>query len=407
MRRYLSSIGPIELTLLFTAYIAATYGFGVYLFASLMPQMRGALGFSYATAGGMAALAQAGLLVCAALSAAWVQRFGAERVVLGSVLVCCASLGAMGAVQSTWQVAALLLAMGGAAAAVWVPMVAVVQRYIAPAHRGKVLGLISSGTAYGVMLNGIAISHWMPAHSWRSVWGLLAVPTALLLGWGALRLLGAATPGTPGQAQALDPIALTPVRSAQALWRLPVVAKVLALMLLAGVACMPMQSMLSAFLVDELGYDPAQAGWAWTVLGGAGMAGGICMGALADRIGPRRSLALTFAGMALAAAAFAWHGSTWAIVGAAAVFGFAFNATFGLVPAYIGQHFASAEATRVFGYATVMLGLGSMLGNAASGLLRDWAHSFTPIYLLALLLCVLLVWITLALPKVPGDAGHA
>ena len=32
--------GSIEIIILFTAFIAATYGFGIYLFASLIPEMR-------------------------------------------------------------------------------------------------------------------------------------------------------------------------------------------------------------------------------------------------------------------------------------------------------------------------------------------------------------------------------
>jgi predicted MFS family arabinose efflux permease len=97
------------------------------------------------------------------------------------------------------------------------------------------------------------------------------------------------------------------------------------------------------------------------------------MGTLADWISARRSLALTFALLALSALAF--------LVNA------------GLVSIFVG------EATRVFAYATVMLGVGSMLGNALGGLLRDWTQSFTAIYAVALVLCLLLLGLTLSLPK--------
>ena len=395
-------VQPLELTVLFTAFIAATYGFGVYLFASLLPDMRSTLGFSYSAAGGMTALAHVGLLGCASFSAGWVRRWGAERVVVCSVLVCCLGLGTMAAVRSTWQVALVLLCMGGAAAAVWVPMVAVVQRYIAVAHQGKALGLMSSGTAYGVLLNGVLISHFMPVYGWRAVWILLGLLTALLLVWGALRLLKGPSPPRPERLSASQ-AASTEAAAAPHLLELcrrPLVLKLLAIMFMSGLACMPSQNMLSAYLREELGYDVAQVGMAWSVIGMAGMAGGFAMGALADWISARASLALTFAMLTLSALAFLLNAGVATVYLGAALFGVAFNAIFGLVPTLISLNFVASEATRVFACATVLLGVGSMLGNALGGLLRDWTQSFAAIYAVAFGVCLLLLGLALSLPRV-------
>lgn len=122
--------------------------------------------------------------------------------------------------------------------------------------------------------------------------------------------------------------------------------------------CMPSQNMLSVKLREELGYGVSQVGVGWSVIG----------------------LASIYAG--------------------AALFGVAFNAIFGLVPTLISLNFVAGEAIRVFAYATVLLGIGSMLGNALGGLLRDWTQSFTAIYAVALVLCLLLLGLTISLPKV-------
>jgi hypothetical protein len=43
--------GPVELTILLTSFIAATYAFGVYLFSTLLPEMRVALLLNYTEIG--------------------------------------------------------------------------------------------------------------------------------------------------------------------------------------------------------------------------------------------------------------------------------------------------------------------------------------------------------------------
>ncbi|MHB8072318.1 MFS transporter [Desulfosporosinus fructosivorans] len=37
-------------------------------------------------------------------------------------------------------------------------------------HRGKVLGIISSGTAYGLILNGALIPYILTHYNWQTVW---------------------------------------------------------------------------------------------------------------------------------------------------------------------------------------------------------------------------------------------
>lgn len=56
-------LGPAFLTILFTGYIAATYGFGVYLFPALMPDMIADYAIGYGGAGTIASLTQVGFLV--------------------------------------------------------------------------------------------------------------------------------------------------------------------------------------------------------------------------------------------------------------------------------------------------------------------------------------------------------
>lgn len=80
-------------------------------------------------------------------------RFGAVNLILFSIIVCALALAGLVFVGSVLTLGALLLILGACASLIWVPMVEVSREVIPPRNRGKALGLMSSGTSYGVFVN--------------------------------------------------------------------------------------------------------------------------------------------------------------------------------------------------------------------------------------------------------------
>ena len=75
----------VELTTLLTSLIAASYAFGVYLFSTLLPDMRQALALSYTEIGWITGVAQIGFLLGAFGSTRLVRAMGTVRTILSSV----------------------------------------------------------------------------------------------------------------------------------------------------------------------------------------------------------------------------------------------------------------------------------------------------------------------------------
>lgn len=397
--------GPVELTILLTSFIAATYAFGVYLFSTLLPEMRVALFLSYAEIGWITGVAQIGFLAGAFISARLVRVMGVVRLILTSVFACCACLGLMPLVANAFHIAVLMVMTGCAAATVWVPMVAVVQDGIPVRHQGKVLGLISSGTAYGLFFNGLSTPMLLPIGGWRSVWIFSAAVTFLLLVWGLLRLQVRQKIAT---AEDADQNRVSGDFGWAAAVRDPLAITVVLLMFLNGIACMPTMNYLVAYLREEIGYSVQSAGWVWSTIGFVGMFGGFAMGALADRITVARSLNLTYLLLGISTMLFLHHASIWEVLIGAGLFGLSFNAIFGLVPAFVSLSFNASKATAVFAASNVTLGLGSMLGNLLGGLLREQQQSFVPVYVGALAIDFLLILMSLYLKHVhQGQARRA
>lgn len=387
-------IGPVFLTILFTGYIAATYGFGVYLFPALMPNMIAQFAIGYGGAGTIASLMQVGFLVSSLVSGFMTEKIGATRLVNLSMLICVVCLGLVPLAPNAPCLAVLLIIMGATSASVWVPMVTIAKLAIPARHQGKALGLISSGTAYGLFVNGFSIPLLLPAHGWHMVWTLSAGLSGVLLVIGLFALRGAVK--TPGRREPAPANAGRAVPYRQMLLD-PRNLLIPAMMFLSGLAAMPSQNYLVALVQDELGYGVEAAANIWKAIGFIGMFGGFAMGVIADYITVRLALALSYAFLAVAVGTFLRHGSLAEIYFGAALFGLAFNAIFGLIPAYVSLTYPAQMTAPIFGFSNVMLGLGAMVGNMIGGLTKEATGSFQTSYTLAVGTALVLFLVTLML----------
>ncbi|WEX85752.1 MFS transporter [Sinorhizobium garamanticum] len=386
----------IEAVLLFTAFIASTYGFGVYLFPAMVESIRQEIPFSYGTMGAMSGLVQAGFMVCALMSGILTVRFGALPMMLGSIAVCALALGGLALASNIYMMAALLVVLGGSAAAIWVPMVDVSQEVVPIEHRGKALGLMSSGTSYGVFINSLLLTNLLPTSGWRSLWAATFVLVALLAIAGFIRLRGLGRRHVPGSQAG---------HSIRTRWSgLPkgLAAAVLVMMFLNGLSCMPYQTYLSAFLESEAGYSADTAAYVWRVIGVVGMVSGFAIGALADRITVRWGMIVTY--LILASSCLlvlnATGGKASLLLYCAAItFGISFYAIFGLVPAYISHVFGAGAAALVFAFGNIALGVGGIVGNMLGGVLKESIGSFEPIYLIMLGAALCSALLSAALPS--------
>ena len=395
------------IVVLLTGLVAATYGFGVYLFAQLVPDMRAALGFDLVYVGAVTAAGQFGFLVCALLAAWLTPKVGGGRMILGSGLVCAIALLLIPCAHNIYLIGALLTVLAGAAATVFVPMVDVIARVVAPRYRGMAMGLVSSGTSYGVFVNSLLVPIYAPLGEWRTVWwlvGLLTVVMAMAVWWVFRRA------GLLGKASASGTTAVQPNQARAGRAGFPAelraswVLLVWSMNFFLGFATFPFQNYLSSYLRTELGFGVEYTAHIWAVIGGVGMFAGLAVGWLSDRIGLKVAMLLVYVCLVCAALIFVLQPSGhWPLV-ASVLFSTAFYPIFGLIPAYVSRMASSASAAvAVFGIANVMQGTGGMLGNYGAGLLASYSGTFTTVYTGIGLVGVVLLVLTVKLPaETPG-----
>ena len=385
------------ITVLLTGFIAATYGFGIYLFSQLVTDMRADLGFDYRAVGLITAAGQLGFLLFAMAGAWLAPRLGGGVVVIGSVALCGACLLALPTTDDILIIGALLTVLGGAAASVWVPMVEIVARSIAYRHRGKVLGLASSGTSYGVFINSLLVPMFVINGNWRGVWvavgaGTLAMTVFAVLVFWRLGLLRREPRSAPASGM---PVGRTSLRTVIAPW----VLIIWAMTLLNGLATLPFQNYLSPYLREELGLGVELAAWVWGAIGFIGMFAGFVVGWLADRTGVRAALLFAYTCLLLAALTLAIAPSGVLPMAAGVLFAIAFYPIFGLVPAYVAKTADGGTATVIFAVANVTLGIGGMSGNYLAGMAKNLSGTFVWTYVAVAVCAAALGVLTALLPR--------
>lgn len=395
----------VEATVLFVAFVAATYAFGLYLFPATVEAIRREIPFDYQVMGVLTGSIQAGFMTFSAVSGWLVVRFGGIRVILGSVWLSAVAFAAMAAANGPLAFGALLFVMGSISATIWVPMVDVLRGLVPERHHAKAMGAIAAGTSYGLLVNAWLVANLLDERGWRALWLIAAALTVALALFGTIRLLRIAPPSRTGH-----PVSGAPSASMAERFRaLPraTTALVLGLMFLNGLASIPYQTFISPYVEAESTMGRDAATLAWRVIAVVGMFSGFLFGGLGDRITPRRALVVCFAVMAcgfMVTIAGVRTNAVLVLACGAFLFAFVYYAMFGLVAAYIAFYFGTGSAV-VFAVGNVLMGLGAVLGNVVGGTLKEFTGSFESVYWMFAAGAAASSVISILLPRQPAAAS--
>jgi predicted MFS family arabinose efflux permease len=219
--------------------------------------------------------------------------------------------------------------------------------------------MISSGTGWGVVV-AVCVA-LVVGSSWRSAWIAFTVVAVLATGLAAFALRGSRR-GSPGPGGGLPPLSWS--------WFVcPRSGPLLAGALLVGIGA----SVYWTFAADFASRGGAGRDAGAVLLGVVGVSSvlGGAAGDLLERLGGRRALQLSAAGLAGSMCLLAvWHGSWAGLVLSAATFGATYNVLLAVQAIWSSRVFASRPAT---GLAAMlfMLGLGQIVGPVLAGLLAD------------------------------------
>jgi predicted MFS family arabinose efflux permease len=353
---------------------AVAQAFGRFTYSVLLPAVRDDLGVSN-TVAGLLGTANVGAYLAGTLliirATATVRLMTIMRVGLALSL---SGLVVAGVAPNGAVLALGLVVMGLGGACIWIPSPAIAAAAVPPARRGTAVGMIGAGIGTGIVFAGRlseALRDRWGVDAWQDVYRIEAA-IGLVVALAIVALLRPDVEATPARSGS----GLAVLRTMRG-W-IPLTLAYAAF----GFSYLLAITYLTARLEDDAGYSDGRAAGVFAAVGLATIVGGIALGAIADRIGPRPSLVGGFA-LFTAGTAGILSGQTAAVLAG----GVAIGLMFGGLPSVIATYIVQASDHITYGpryaVATLAFGIAQVTSPQVGGLLADLTGSFTVVFLLS------------------------
>ena len=392
------------------ATLFVTFSIRVGSYPVLLPEMIRELGLTKAEAGLIKSAFSLVYLIMTPVTGWLTDRVGGRKVISLFCLLLGGGTFMMGTVETLGGAMAYYAVAGAGAAATWVPVSTLVQRWFGAGKRGLALGILSPSYGIGFGVMGLVLPALVSRFGWRLGWFVPGVAAAALLVVNGLLLRD-----DPRQ-KGLRPWGEGPLES-------EVVGKAAKVAYgaivrqgrfwIIGAAYLAISYgtyTLVDFIVTygslELGLPYRTASFAIALIAFSGVAGGFLLMAVSDRVGRKASLALTQASAGLGIFWILLAGpSPFGLMTGAAFFGFFYGAVWPMYAA-LGRDLFPREVTgTVVGLLSSFYGVGAMVSPVVTGHLADVTGSFRWAFVIAGGACMASVGLIGFLKKRP--AGHS
>ena len=380
--------------------LAATIAqaFGRFTYSVLLPAVRDDLGLSNSLAGFLGTVNVAAYLLgtvlviraTANLRLVTLLRIGLALAVVGLAGASVAPGG------PTLAAALVVLGLGGAC--IWIPSPALAASAVPDERRGVAVGLIGAGIGLGIVSAGqlaTVLRDRLGDQAWQDVYRIEAV-VGLVAGVAIVALLRPTDDPAPSRSGS----GFAVLRSMDG-WRALLVAYSAF-----GLSYLLVLTYLTARLEDDAGYSEAAASSVFAATGLAGIFGGVALGWLTDRLGPRRVLVLGFLGIAAAGLAIL-TGIVPVVYAGAFLLGMMFSGVPSVIAVYIVQHSDATTYGPRYAVATLAFGVAQVSAPQLGGFIADVTGAFTLVFLLSAGTAVLGAVASWQLPRAPQPSRPA
>jgi len=357
----------IIISLILTACSAVTHGFSMFLYSALLPEVRDLFQLSYSTASFISALLFIAYMLTSLISGVLLTKLGGYKLFLLTIGISPVLLAL--AVLSPWALgfAICLAFVSGCAVANWNAIVALSSDIIPLKFRNRILGLASAGAAFAITLNGILIALFLPELSLQAFWFVCAAITAAIA---LLSFIYLPKPKEEAQEQNYQKPSINPKTIA---------LQAVLLSAFIGFISGPFLTFLSPFIVDVLKGDSNQTGSIWTMIGVAGIVGGIIIGALADKFGIIQVIKLTLLSFAACILLLLWDAKLWVLWACASIFAFLYFPVWGLIASHISDFVDSKQSALIVSLGMVGYGCGNAFASSLCGILLDISTQYSQV----------------------------
>ncbi|MDI6761672.1 MAG: MFS transporter [Thermodesulfobacteriota bacterium] len=371
----------------------AGLGFGRFAYPMLLPSMRESLRFNYFEMGLLSGGILAGYLLFSLIGGILATRFGSKRIVITSMLCGTISMFFISRLSEFIPLLFFTFAMGGAGGGAHISMTTLPMTWFERERLGGALGIVTGGTGFGIIITGLLLPYLLSTlggEAWRECWIFMALLTLLVGLISFLLLKEKPSHKAPPLLQGDQRTALGPDRVKGSGLTL---RAIFLIYFIFGLAYNIYVTYFVAFLVEEIRLTEGVAGAIWSIFGWMCVVSGWIWGFLSDRIGRREALVWNNGLISLSVLIPLLFHQTFLLGLSAFLFGATFLGTVTVIAACVGDEETEKSAT-LYGWVTLVHGIGQFLGTILGGYLRDLTGSFQLTLFVSLIGFVLCLGVT-------------
>ncbi len=346
------------------------YGYGI-----LLPEMLPSLNITKTEAGVIYSCFFIAYTIGSPLLGLMADRLNVRRLLTLFMLILGAGTFLMAYASSVVVASLYFTIVGIGAAATWVPVMALAQKWTTDKYRGTTLALIDIGSALGLILVSTLLPQIIAVQSWNRAWMVMGGMAMIL---GILTYILVRDP--PRQTQSPSQTSRTGPGPIFTIYRRLLRDGRLWLIglayLLTGFAVMVPLTFLVTYANQDLAFSYEAATRLVVITGASAIAGKIILGYVSDKV--RRKYILVLCGLLITAgcAGMAWLSGP-AFYLAVAFFGAGYGAVWALYAACASDYFERELSGIIVGLWTVFLGVGLTLSPIIAGWLADITGALT------------------------------
>ena len=360
-------------------------GFGI-----LLPEIMDTLALTKAQAGYIGSAYFVAYMVFAPILGNLTDKIGGRKVITAFCIVLGTGTVLMGTITYLWTACLFHFIVGVGAAACWAPVSALLQKWFSARQRGMALGILTVGAYLGSATMGIILPRLLFGYGWRFNWFLLGLLAFVMVPTNGF-LLRSKPEDVSIKVQSevsslgtfMSQIDYREMLRTSKFWLIG--TSYLAMSFATYVAYI----FLVTYATLELKMEYTAASMLVTVLSLCGILGALIFPALSDRLGRRKTLAVSNLLLAFSLLAFVLVKSNAFLLTLSVVALGVFDG--GIWPVYAAcaaDYFSPSVAGTVMGFWTTLYGLGSIISPPIAGYLADLYGTFFWSFLMSSIVAV-------------------
>lgn len=343
-----------------------SHGFGLFLFAAVVPFMQQSTEITFWHIGIAGAATQVAYLLGASLLGIIGSAVSMRKVSIATGTLAPIILLFISFLSDPLMIIVALVLLALSASMSWGAIVEIVSRHAPDNRRSTYLSSASSGTAWGYGIIGLVIIWLVPILGWEiswrfaSVFGLLVLIATILM----FKKLGKATSNNEHKVVSVkfsDFLKGTLIQKRALL--------ACTLFFFIGITTMPFSTWLNSYIA-ELKLPMEMAGVSWTTVGITGMFAGVILGGFADKYGNSVAILILFLVFGASQIAFNLDPASMLLM-ACIGYGVMYFPVWGVVAGWLNETFDSLSTMRISGFCMLTFGVGGATGNVIMGLIKE------------------------------------